>query len=168
MTQLDFKINHFATRDKPFPDDLKVGNILVCNQGILRLHNALFICNDEYGSSHWVMFFTSVDGRTGEPFTRLKAYQNYIADRPTAKQTSHWLSATQDPNAIVLNSSVGVTDTSHPGARRITYRPLKTDMWYTADTPMQELLRAPIQCVINKLWTRQHYYKTYIEGDIAL
>ena len=165
--KLDFKINHTATLDNPFPTDLVIGSYMSGKLGVLRLHNAVCIINPIQSSYHWVMFFEPVDGHYNpfRSFTRLSAYQRYIREGPDMVTHSRWLSPYQNPDAIMVR--VILTRYYHGSGLKLTYTPSHYDeTWFSPDTPLSDFHMLPVQQVIEKLWKRQHYYKHYIERSI--
>ena len=165
--KLDFKINHTATLDNPFPTDLVIGSYMSGRIGLLRLHNAVCIIHPLQSAHHWVMFWEPVDGdyHRLKSYTQLSAYQRYIREAPDMEAHSRWLSPDQNPNTIM---------TAHVSSRyyhgtglKLVYTPSTyNEIWFSPDTPLSEFHMLPVQQVIEKLWKRQHYYKHYIERSI--
>ena len=169
--KLDFKINHMATLDNPFPSDLKIGSYMIGKSfPLLRLHNAVCIIQqtNTRHEHYWAMFFEPVNSNWSAlaSWTTLSAYQGYISDYILSSNI-RWLSNRQNPNAIVA-SGVGNFDKKiFDNLMHITYKPeLYDEVWYSDDTLVSEFNFLPIQQVIEKLWKRQHYYKHYIERSI--
>ena len=156
------------TRDNPFPDWLKVGQLCYAKDRedeATVIQQAIYL---EYLRQNSVHKYIAVFGVASNRYlTSIEAYQSFAAERQTSNDFFvKWLVPHEQASAgcVALLNGDGV-DTHRYSKTFPNHTVMSREEW---ELDKHTRTQRDIQKVIMRLYKRQQYYKQYVEGITEL